>query len=784
MHTCLLVVAGIEAVAILSNRVSQINVRTRFIDDDNVWPPEQPKHFTPLLLVRYQGHLNSKQVTAMAKLMSTGEISKITKLTGDHNEVESHLKLDDPGKFQNVSHASTATKEIKDILAPLESNDVSSLILIEGAPGIGKSVLLKEIAYRWGKKQILQKFELVLLIYLRDPTLQQAESVDDLLRLFYRRDKNANEIISTCGEYLSKNGGKSLTLLLDGYDEFPKHLQKDSLITDIIKRQVLPKCGLVISSRPHASEHLRKHATIRVDILGFTESERDHYISESLQGQPTKIRELTDYLYQHSSIDSLCFIPFNMVILLYLYKQGIPFPKSSSQLYHHFVCLTICRHLSKFGITFTHDITDLTDLPGPYNRIIMQLARLSLMALNRRKLIFALDEITEICPDIAAIPGAINGFGLLQAVQHFGLYTKAMTFNFIHFTIQEFLAAHYMVNLPLYKEIVIIQKYFWSDIHFNMFSMYMALTKGQRLAFKQFLSQNQNITKFLQNQLLCLRLYRYFSEANDYSMCETIQQARFFSHKIISLRNTNLNNSDMDCIALFLISIRKEWVGLNLWNCYIQDLGLYFLYRGLHQSNVVINELWLGSNSLTTQSSSMISKIVLNCEVKVLGLAVNDTVGESLHIYNMLTHQNSMIQELNMNNTNLSSTAAINLFTALKDNRKLKVLNIIDNAIGNDACDAIVASLEKNSCLAKLYMYGNLMTSDALIRIVQSLQANNTLEFLGLAYCHEYAKAKMQLCENAINEKRKSQGCIVKLNLEFGVEVKDESRIFVDLDKL
>ena len=715
----------------------------------------------------------------MAKLMSTGEISKIAKVTNSHSEVKAHPELDGPGKFQKVSHASTATKEIKDILAPLENNGESCLILIEGAPGIGKSVLLKEIAYRWGKKQILQNFELVLLINLRDPTLQQVESVDDLLRLFYRRDKNANEIVSTCGEYLSKNGGKSLILLLDGYDEYPEHLQKDSLITDIIKRLVLPKCGLVISSRPHASEHLRKHATIRVDILGFTESERDHYISQSLHGQPNKIRELTDYLYQHSSIDSLCFIPFNMVILLYLYKQGVPFPKCSSQLYHHFVCITICRHLSKLGLTLTHDITDLTDLPDPYNRIIMQLGQLSLMALNSRKLIFTIDEITKVCQDITAVPGAINGFGLLQAVHHFGLYAKTMTLNFIHFTIQEFLAAHYMLHLSLYQEKEIIRKYFWSDTHFNMFSMYMALTKGQQPAFKQFLSHDQNIIKFLQNQLLCFRLYRYFNEANDYNMCETIQQARFFSRRIISQRNMNLNSSDMDCIASFLNSSKKEWAGLNLWNCCIQDLGVCFLYRGLHQSNVTINELWLGSNSLTTQSSSMISKIVLNCKVKVLGLAVNNTVGESLDIYSMLTHQNSMIQELNMNNTNLSSTAAIYLFTALKDNRKLKVLNIIDNAIGNAACDVIIATLEKNSCLAKLYMYGNLITSDALIRIVQSLQANNTLEFLGLAHCHEHAKTKMQSCQKIINEKRETQGCIVKLDLQFGVEVEDKTGIYL-----
>jgi len=46
------------------------------------------------------------------------------------------------------------------------------------------------------------------------------------------------------------------------------------------------------------------------------------------------------------------------------------------------------------------------------------------------------------CPDVIATPEAINGFGLLQAVQYFGLTGKTMTFNFLHSTIQEYLAAN------------------------------------------------------------------------------------------------------------------------------------------------------------------------------------------------------------------------------------------------------------------------------------------------------------------------------------------------------
>ena len=376
--------------------------------DDNTWPPEQPTSFTPLLLIHSKGNRTPGEVTAMAKLMHAGEISKIALAASDHPAVKC-ARLDSHEKCQKILDTRKATKEIEIILAPLVESKEGSFILIEGAPGIGKSMLLKEVAYRWGKQHLLQMYKLVLLVCLRDPSLRQVKSVDDLLQLFCIGDKNATEIVSPGAQYLLANGGKSLALLLDGYDEYPEHLQESSLIANILKRRLLPFCGLVVSSRPHASGHFHTQATIRVDILGFTETEREHYIRQALPDQPHKIEELTQYLHQHSSIDSICFIPFNMVILLYLYKLGIPFPNNSTELYHHFICSTICRHLTKLSKPL-ENFTDLTDLPESYNRIIQQLSKLSLEALNKNKLIFTFDEIKAACPDIAATPGGINGF--------------------------------------------------------------------------------------------------------------------------------------------------------------------------------------------------------------------------------------------------------------------------------------------------------------------------------------------------------------------------------------
>ena len=742
--------------------------------DDDTWPPEQPTSFTPLLLIHHQGPRTPEQVTAMAELTCTGDIDKVALVTGQQSDIR-HAKLGSHEKFQKALETSRTTKEIKEILAPLEDSEKSCFVLIEGAPGIGKSVLLKEIAYRWGNKKLLQKTDLVLLLCLRDPSLQQIESVDDLLQLFYKRVKNATEVVSACSEYLSSNGGKNLTLLLDGYDEYPSNLQKSSLIADIIKRQVLPLCGLVVSSRPHASEHLRKQATIRVDILGFTETEREHYIKQALPDQPHKIEELTQYLHQQPSVDSICFIPFNMVILLYLFKLGISLPKNSTELYHHFICSTISRHLSKLRNPLTHNITDLTALPEPYNRIIQQLSKLSLEALNNNKLIFTLDDITAACPSIAAIPGAINGFGLLQAVQHFGLHAKTMTLHFIHFTVQEFLAAHYISHLPPNQELKVIEDKFWSPDHFNMFSIYISLTKGQRSCFKQFLSDgNKAIAispKFLEDQLKCLRLYRIFNEADDHAMCYTIEQAEIFRNKIINLEFTTLLSNDMECLSLFLTSSsNKQWEQLNLWSCHIQDKGLNILHRILrHTSDVIINQLWLPYNDLTRQSSSLISELSVKCRVRILWINGNYTIGEDQQLYYMLTTDPStVLEELHMMVTQLSSQGAIHLFNAVKDNNTLKKLIIAINSITDDACGVITTALERNSCLVTLGMYRNPLSSEAILNIVRCLEVNNTLQLLGLPDCPQGVQENVTSLQEAVNKKRESRGCQVKLKIKFG----------------
>jgi len=615
--------------------VGQVNLQARFQIDDDTWPPDQPKNFIPLVLIHYKGHWNLQQAIAITKLTQTGDIA----LLASNQPVSKPL--------QEVLDISTVTNKVEEILVPLEKSGKPQYILIEGPPGVGKSVLLKEIAYRWADKQVLKAFNFVLLVCLRDPLMQQITSVHGLLQLFCVGHTKAPEITDACNDHLIENGGKDLIILLDGFDEFPVEFQKDSLVLKVLERAVLPSCSLIVSSRPHASENLRKQATLRVDILGFTEIERVNFIRQAL---PHDVKELTEYLESNVTISSLCFIPFNMVVLIYLYKQGISLPSNSTQLYSYFICLTICRHLAKYGQPLDNTITDLANLPEPFNTIILQLSELSFKSLNDNKLIFTLHEMKAACPDFAVIPGALNAFGLLQAIQHFGLAGKTMTFNFVHFSIQEFLAAYHITQLPPHEELQVLKEKFWSNLHSNVFAMYTSLTKGQKFAFKKFIAGGDNAVRvsetFLKDQFKCIHLFRCFYEANDKAHCIFLQNA---CDKEINFEGKyySILPYDMECITLFLTcSPHKQWNLLNLYGCQIQDRGFLVLYRNLHCTNVTIKALYLSFNDLTR--SSLISELTIHCKVEILWIDGNPNIGEDPALYDMLFYPSSRLVRLDM----------------------------------------------------------------------------------------------------------------------------------------
>ena len=130
---------------------------------------------------------------------------------------------------------SKTTKDLQEVFSQLEQPSGSQhqhSILVEGSPGVGKSVLLKHIAYLWANGELLTNTHSLFLLHLRDPSVQQMHSLSDIVHHFYcDHDKQACSDLTSS---LRQDSGKSVTILFDGYDELPPNLRQNSFIVDLL----------------------------------------------------------------------------------------------------------------------------------------------------------------------------------------------------------------------------------------------------------------------------------------------------------------------------------------------------------------------------------------------------------------------------------------------------------------------------------------------------------------------------------------------------------------------
>ena len=701
---------------------------TRFMKKEDMWPPEQV-HYTPPLIVHYLEKLNIHFYKSFAKGKAIGGARIFTEperlLILDHR-----LDVEDIQRIRN----SKITKNLKDITSPLESPNSNSprIALIEGAPGIGKTEIMKEIAYQWAQGKLLTSSDLVFLIHLRDPIVQSTKSLDELFKYFCQREKIQVENV---GDYITqfyKDGGRHVTFLLDGYDELPEHLRENGLIARLIDKEVLPAAAIVISSRPHVSRKLRQNVSSYVDILGFTNEEQQAFIEESLKGNTERIKELSHYLDSHPSISSLCYVPFNMKILMWLFIEGVK-PKSSADLYGFFVLHTIHNYLTKIKFPGKENITDLENLPNPFKKVFKELCTLSLKAIDNNQLVFTLDEVKSCCPNFDIIEGDSNGFGLLQATEHtthMGIPTKL--FSFIHFTIQEYLAACKICTLPYKEELQLLSEKFRYSIYSNTFALYVGKTKGQRQAFKLFLADGGHPGTIAYKLLLGdrdrLRLFYYFSEANNERSLKIVERELcdlgmlYFSSSI----NDEFSFSSNDLYYLthfFSHSSRKIWKNVSLIGCNILDSGLRMLHQTLIKKNITIECIRLNQNSLTSEVTQEIIDIVNSCKTAYLAVEF-DSFQDNLYLFN-----NTTLKELQLC-YNLSSHEEVRgLFSTLTSNRYsiLKLLTVYSNFIDDKTMPEIIIFLQQEhnmSTLQELVISSSNLSAAELMKIYSTLRMN------------------------------------------------------------
>ena len=307
-------------------------------------------------------------------------------------------------------------------------------VLVEGAPGVGKTTLSWEICKRWSEGNLFKQYSLILLLRLRDESVQAAQTLKDLVLYPY------HERLEAITQHLKDTDGTYTLIMLEGLDELPQHLlTKTSIFTRLLAGKDLPGATILVTSRPSATAQLwkkwKQRITRHIEILGFTEANITAYVASILH--PRQLPDFDTYLCTAPSIKQLMYIPLHTGIVVELYRMCTdsdkPLPTNKMALYMTLVNTILTRYLTKHPTHKDDDIkvNKITDLPADVYPDFVDIAKLAYESVSQQQLIFKDKD------------RPIQHLGFMDAVAElFPLEMKpTYSYSFLHLSIQEYLGA-------------------------------------------------------------------------------------------------------------------------------------------------------------------------------------------------------------------------------------------------------------------------------------------------------------------------------------------------------
>ncbi len=379
------------------------------------------------------------------------------------------------GELDRFSRRGTITM---DQIASKVEGKFSKLVVIKGAPGGGKTTLSWELCRRWANGEVWTDYSLVVLLRLRDENVQEAV---ELVDLFQCEDTDVSKSVYSL---IRKNQGQGVFFILEGLDELtPSLREKDSIFMKLITGRLLPASTVLVTTRPWAVCDLPVTCSPRVyqfiEILGFSSEQIQEYIDLMIKdGAPPELRE---YVNSNPRISSAMYNPLHARIVVEVYKENHDkksnsiFPNTTTELYTTYSRVLIERYLHKNPAYLDSDWSgELSELPSSLQVHFDKLCRIAYNGITKEKqqLVFFKEDVVD----------TSTTFGFMNSVHPLYKSTKksnsSPSYNFLHLTLQEFLAAFYVWKNNTPRELLILFETKANDGSYEMILLFLAgLTK-------------------------------------------------------------------------------------------------------------------------------------------------------------------------------------------------------------------------------------------------------------------------------------------------------------------
>ena len=674
---------------------------------DHQWPPSATRRYLNLAMIKDE-KLQSRQIEdPFIRMTVTG------KGIDDILYVKSPILLNEIFKETN-------------------QKGKRKVVLMEGAPGCGKSTLSIYISQQWGKGELFQGFKAVILVRLRDPAVQSANTIADL----FPSNKDSATAAQQALDNMYTNNFRDILFILDGWDELPSDLRKNSIFLDLIKQdlgqnQDLQGSAVIVTSRPNASGDLHTLVSLRIEILGFTPKELKEYFAECLDGDDEAVKSLIEKIEENPSIAGTCRLPLNASILVHLYKEhlGKNLPTSQYGIFSLLICTCVSRHLKERTQHKDKSFESLDqilaeDVTEKQFKFLCELAYKGVMN----------NQIT-----FSSLPDDIDFLSLLQGVESF--IQKVKSYNFLHLSIQEVLAAFYMAKwLEESDQVAKFKELFHNPRFCAVFQYYTAITKLKTLGIRDILNQigtkcgEENPKD--ESKPLLISLLHCLNEAQDRSLCNFIM--KHLQHGL-NLGHETMSPADCLSTGYFLSNVCKSGDGMSefqvdLFNCSIGDDGCRYLVKGLQNNldtsaeSITMLNLNLRWNGFHEKGSGYLSKLLQMGCISALNLNGNDDLlDKGVKCISEQLLNNTSLKELDVYTCGVTASGIGDIATALMTNKSLEVLNVGGNAIYDDGIQQLAHALRFNQALKSLNLACCGMTDIGLQHIADSLQQNTSL---------------------------------------------------------